>query len=209
MPRDTRLLFGPLAALIFAIGIFVLAQFVPGYSSMRQTVSEIGEMVSPMRWPFFVMLSMVAGCLLVFASGVQRIARDTGRGMLITICIAWMAVAAVGTGLFAFPHVLHNVFGISELIAYQAPLVFVLAWRRDPRMRGAVWFSGTMYVLTLLSLAVNLMILSRSGALWEAVEPVNGLVQRSLFATFFLWTAGLGWMLFSRSRHAWPATGAK
>ena len=35
-----------------------------------------------------------------------------------------MALSAAGVGVFAYPHPLHNVFGISELVGYQAPLVY-------------------------------------------------------------------------------------
>ena len=37
-----------------------------------------------------------------------------------------MALPAAGIGVFAYPHPAHNVFGMSELIGYQAPLVFAL-----------------------------------------------------------------------------------
>lgn len=32
-------------------------------------------------------------------------------------------------GIFGFPHPLPNLFGESELLAYQAPLALALAWR--------------------------------------------------------------------------------
>jgi hypothetical protein len=44
-----RLLFGPLAAAILCFGIIGLALLLPGYSHVRQTVSEIGEISSPAR----------------------------------------------------------------------------------------------------------------------------------------------------------------
>ena len=33
-----------------------------------------------------------------------------------------------GNGIFAFPHPLHNTFGIYELIGYRAPLALALSW---------------------------------------------------------------------------------
>jgi hypothetical membrane protein len=205
MVRDTRFLYGVWAALSFALGMTVLALFVPGYNSVRQTVSEIGEMTSPMRWPFVVWLSVVAVCLLVFASAVRRMRGATVLGTLGAFCIAWMAAAAVGTGLFAYPHSLHNVFGISELIAYQAPLLCALAWRRNPELGGAVAFSNLMYALTLLSVTINLAIIPRSGVLWQVLAPINGLVQRSLFVCFFIWCAVTGWLLWRHSQDMQPA----
>lgn len=79
-------------------------------------MSEIGEMGSPARFPFTIMLCCVALCLLVFAAGV---------------------------GIFAFPHPLHNIFGESELIGYQAPVAFALTWRAG----GAGCTNGGMHAV--------------------------------------------------------------
>ena len=154
-----------------------------------------------MRWPFAILLWIVAACLLVFAHGVWSARRERGRSVLdafAVFCIAWMGVAAAALGYLAFPHPLHNVFGISELIAYQAPLLVALAWRREASARGAAAFSVVMYVLTLASVAFNLIVLADNAALWETVGPVYGLVQRALFMCFFVWCAGAGWMLWAR-----------
>lgn len=196
MVRDNRLLFGPLALIIFALGILILPLLVPGYDQVRQTVSEIGEMDSPMRWPFAAMLAAVAACLVVFALGLRTASIGARHNSLSAWLTVWMAIAAAALGYFAFPHPLHNVFGESELIGYQAPVAFALAWRNDPRARAVVRFSWIMYVLVLISLALNLTVLVRSGVIWNDIKPIYGLVQRSLFACFFVWSAGAGWMLW-------------
>lgn len=196
--RDGNLLLGPFTAACFAIGVTALPYFVPGYDPVRQTVSEIGEIGSPMRWQFAVMLWMAAAGVLAFAAALWKTPRTQKRGVLDVIavfCTAWMGVAAAALGFFAFPHPLHNLFGISELIAYQAPLFFALAWMREPSARGAVVFSVIMYVLTLVSLGVNLTAIGRDNIVWQTVQPYYGLVQRSLFACFFAWIAGAGWLL--------------
>ena len=199
MTRDARLLFGPLALAIFTIGIVALPIFVPGYDSVRQTVSEIGETDSPMRWPFAIMLWSVAVCLIVFALGLRRASIDASHNWISAFLVVCLALCAAGIGMFAFPHPLHNVFGESELIGYQAPLAFALAWRKDARMRDAVGFSWIMFVLVWLSLALNLAQIIGGGALWHMIKPFYGLVQRSLFAVCFGWIAGAGWMLWRRS----------
>ena len=196
--RDHRLLFGPLAAAILTLGIIGLALWVPGYSQIRQTVSEIGEMGSPARAPFTIMLCGVALCLLVFAAGVAAESKRAGHGRLAAYLIAFMALSAAGVGIFAFPHPLHNIFGESELIGYQAPLAFALTWRRDPNARHLVAFSWIMFALIWISIALNLSSLDRHGALWTEMKPVYGLIQRSLFAAWFGWCAALGVLLWRR-----------
>jgi hypothetical membrane protein len=173
---------------------------VPGYDSVRQTVSEIGEMDSPMRWPFAAMLFAVAACVIVFAWGLRAASLQARHNTLAVYLAIWMGMAAVGIGVFAFPHPLHNVFGLSELIGYQAPLAFALIWQSDPHARDAARFSWLIYALLLVSLALNLSTLDRGGALFAQIRPFYGLVQRSLFLCFFVWSAGTGWLLWRRDR---------
>src|SRR3954469_15119213 len=105
-----------------------------------------------------------------------------------------MALPAVGIGVFAYPHPLHNVFGMSELIGYQAPLVFALTWRDDPRTKTLVALSWVFFVVTWVSIALNLS--SFVAPVWAYVKPIHGLAQRSLFAAWFGWCAVTGLLLF-------------
>ena len=198
MKRDVRLLFGPLAALIFVAGVAGLAAAVPGYDSVRQTVSEIGEVGSPAQVPFSVMLWIVAAAVAVFCLGLRKAALDQGCSPWAAYIAAGMAICAAGIGVFAFPHPLHNVFGIAELIPYQAPIVFALTWRRNPDARGPVVFSAVMAVVVWIAIVLNLGTLDRHGVLWTTVRPIYGIVQRGLFASWFLWCGGIGWMLWRR-----------
>jgi hypothetical membrane protein len=198
---DNRLLFGPLAAALLGAAIVVLPLWVPGFSQMRQTVSEIGEMDSPARIPFAIVLCAVALCLLIFAIGVAAESKRAGHGSWSAYLIGCMAVSAAGVGIFAFPHPLHNVFGESELIGYQAPLAFALSWRRDPKAKRLVAFSWIMFALIWFSIALNLGSLDRHSTLWAELKPVYGLIQRSLFAAWFCWCALLGVLLWRRRLH--------
>jgi Protein of unknown function (DUF998) len=196
--RDHRLLFGPLAAAILAVGIVGLGLMVPDYSQVRQTVSEIGEMDSPARIPFAVVLCSVAACLLVFAFGVRHVSMKAVHGTWSAYLIGCMALSAAGVGIFAFPHPLHNVFGESELIGYQAPLAFALAWRGDTKARPLIVFSWVLFALVWVSIGLNLSSLMRHSGIWAEIKPLYGLVQRSLFAAWFTWCAGIGLLLWRR-----------
>lgn len=190
-----RLWFGPIAALVLFVGIFVIGSLIPGYGNVRQTVSELGEVGSPCRVAFSILLLLVAVCLLVFASGVAHTLRWAGYSTLPAYFIGAMAISAAGVGIFAFPHPLHNVFGMSELVGYQAPLVAALVCRTNPNARQLSRFSSIMYALVVLAIAANLVTLDRGGTLWAQVKPFYGVVQRLLFAAWFFWCAGYGVLL--------------
>jgi hypothetical protein len=199
MHRNSRLLCGPLAAVIFAVGVAGLPLIVPDYSSIHQTVSEIGEVGSPARIPFAAMLLSVALCIAIFALGVRDVSLASGRPLLVAYLIGYMAIPSAGIGIFAFPHPLHNVFGISELIGYHAPLALALTWRGDPRAKSLVRFSWIIAFAIWVALGLNMSAMARDGIVWTHVKPVLGLVQRSLFAVWFLWSAVLGGALLQRN----------
>jgi hypothetical protein len=196
MKGNYRLLFGPLAGAILGFGIAGLALLLPGYSHVHQTVSEIGEIGSPARVSFAIMLGCVAACIFVFASGLLDLSAVAGHSRWAAYLTGFMALPAAALGIFAYPHPLHNVFGLSELIGYQAPLVFALTWRRDPRAKTLVALSWIFSVLIWVAILLNLSSLDRQGLIWAYVKPVYGLAQRSLFAGWFGWCAVVGILLF-------------
>jgi hypothetical membrane protein len=199
MSLKIRLLFGPLAAILFCSGIGVLGSLVTDYHQVRQTVSEIGEIGSPMRFPFTALLCATAACLLIFALGLKDASSRAGHSPIGAAFVAVMAICAAGVGICAYPHHLHNVFGMAELVGYQAPAVLAFTWRRDTQPTVAS-FSWGMYALVMVAIAANLSVLSPHGSLWAYERPVYGIVQRSLFAAWFLWSAGVGVILMRQFR---------
>ncbi|TAN00182.1 MAG: DUF998 domain-containing protein, partial [Rhodanobacteraceae bacterium] len=165
MTLRPRCALGIVAALALWCGLVFLPQMVPGYDSVRQTVSEIGEMGSPARVPFAVVLCGFAACLLVFAWALRDVSLKLGRSTVIAWVTGSMAVSSVGVGIFAFPHPLHNVFGMSEFIGYQAPWVLALTWRRAEKVGTLVKFSWIMAVLVWCTIVANLGVLDWHGAL--------------------------------------------
>ena len=197
MIRNYRLLFGPVAGVILGFGVAGLALLIPDYSHVRQTVSEIGEFGSPARVLFGIMLGCVAACILVFASAVRDVSVAADHSRFTAYLIGFMALPAAGIGVFAYPHPAHNLFGMSELIGYQAPLVFALTWRRDPRAKTLVVISWIFFVIIWGAIALNLS--AFAAPVWAYVEPVHGLAQRALFAAWFGWCAVLGILLFRQN----------
>jgi hypothetical membrane protein len=198
-----RLWFGPIAALILFSGIFAIGTITPGYSHVRKTVSELGEVGSPGQVAFSVLLCLVAACLIVFAGAIARSLRESGHSTLPAYFVGAMAISTAGVGIFSFPQPLHNIFGMSETVGYQAPLIAALACKMDPRSKRIKLFSIIMYVVVLLAIAINLMALVRPADIWSQIKPFFGLVQRSLFASWFIWCTGYA-VLLMRMRSTRP-----
>lgn len=198
MKSGIRLLFGPLGAAIFCVGVLVLAAMIPGYSHVHRTVSEIGAMGTPLQLPFTLMIGSVAVCMWVFAWGVWDASAAAGYNRFAAVLIACMGISAMGVGIFSTPHPLHNYFGLSEIVGYQAPLAFALAWRKDPQARGLVIGSWVLFLLLWVSMSLNMSTMAPNSWLAMTVSPVYGLVQRSLFLVWFAWCAFIGVALWQR-----------
>ena len=197
---SNRLWFGPIAFLLFIVGIFAIGAITPGYSHIRQTVSELGEVGSPGQYAFTALLCLVAACLVICASAMARSLRELGCSALPAYFVAALAVSCAGVGIFSFPHPLHNIFGLSETIGLQAPLATALVCRNIPRAKRIAVFSIIIYVAVLLAIAINLIPLVRPASLWPIIKPYFGIVQRSLFVTWFAWCAGFAVLLMRAGR---------
>lgn len=194
-PLRFRLAFGLIAALVLWAGFVFLPLLVPGYDWIRQTVSEIGQVGSPARVPFTAMLCLVAACVLLFAWGLRDASVQLGRSSAAAYLTGFMAVSSVGVGVFAYPHPLHGVFGLSEFVAYQAPWVLALTWRREQHVPGIAPFSWAMAALLWAAIVANLSVLDLHSWLWQFERPVYGVVQRTLFFIWCAWLAGISVML--------------
>ncbi len=139
MKRSLRFLFGPLGAAIFCVGVPVLALMVPRLQSRASDRrARSAPWIRPAGSTFALMLGSISVCMFVFASAVRDASAIAGRNQIAAYLIACMALSGLGVAIFATPHPLHNVFGLSEIVGYQAPLAFALAWRNDPKVRTLV-----------------------------------------------------------------------
>lgn len=195
MTLRTRLLCGPLALCLFVLGVAILPLLVPGYSHVRQTVSEIGDMGSPARIPFAIMSCLIAVAIATFASALRSESKVSNHSPIAAWLTGCLALSIAGVGIFAYPHPLHNVFGISELVGFLAPFVFALSRRHDHDHAMVVRFSWIMSLCVWVAVALNLATLDRHGALFALERPFYGLVQRALFIAWFVWCAGTGLLL--------------
>jgi hypothetical membrane protein len=201
MRTETRLLFGPIAAVIFFFGVLGLASLIPGYSHVHQDISTIGRIGSPQRVPFSVVFTFYACSLGVFASGIFSLAGHAGASRLPAYLVAFMAFTQVGIAIFATPHPLHNKFGIASMLGFLAPMAMAVSWKRARPPRTLIVVSYVLGLLLLGCIIVNLSELYPQSQLWQLVKSVPGLVQRSLAGTW------LAWLFFSGIlMRRWEAT---
>ena len=199
MKLATRLLFGPAAAALFLFGTIGLALWVPGYSHVRQTISEIGELGSPARIPFALMLCGVSACNLIFAFAVRDFAAKAGLSRIPAYLIGFVSLTSVGIAICAFPHPLHNYFGLSATIGYQAPAALAIAWRNDTKSRNLIIASWVCCALFWLAALLNMA--PGFSAHWaHLLKPHYGIAQRALFGAWFGWCVIAGLSLWRREQ---------
>lgn len=183
-PKKTLSL-GWITAVLFIAGSLVLGSILADYSFISQTVSEIGQEGSPLKfiWQLF---SLLVGLLLIlFSLGIISFARRNKWSVVPGLFVLFAGLSQFGIALFPSPHPLHNVFGLSMTIGYFSPLVFFLLWK-DKLGASFKWYSLLAFILIQLGIFLNL-----SPMFAPDLYPLEyyGLVQRFLLFTFYLYLA--------------------
>ena len=191
MSVRTRLLSGPIAAVAFALGTIGVALFLPGYSHLRQDVSEIGALGTPTRLAFAILVYGVAACLLAFAWGLRDLGLARGLSPVPAHLIGFVVVSEIGIATFATPDPLHEPFGLLSLIGFQAPGMLAVMWRRDLSLKPLVDVSR-IFFFALWAATALILVPGFWPPLAVAMIPVAGLAQRTLFLAWFGWCAYVG-----------------
>lgn len=198
------LLGGPVAALVFGVGVTWLGAATPGYSAVRQTVSELGPYGGRGRRTLAGINLVVALAAAVFAVALFLVARHAHWTATPAYLVGLYAVLAAGLAAFPtgypsaiFPRLgLHNVVGLVQTIPFVgAPLSVALGWRGAGVLTSISWAALALVVVAMtLNLAPAF-----SPRLAKAAAPVYGLGQRSLFVAWYGWCAILGLLIFLRA----------
>lgn len=176
---------GWMTALLFIVGSLVMGSLVKDYDPLAQTVSEIGREGSPMylNWQLF---SLLTGALfIIFSFGLNVFAKQHEWSMVPGIFMMFYGISQFGIGWFPAPHTLHNVFGLSMIIGYLAPLTFVLSWK-NRLGKSFKQISFFAFVMIMFGVFLNL-----TPAIAPDLYPLTyyGAVQRFLLFSFYLYTA--------------------
>ena len=176
---------GWIAGTGFIFGTLILGYMLPDYDLVSQTVSEIGELGSPLESTFRTFSFAIAILLTVFSVSLITYSRKNSLSIVPGILLLTFGLAEFGIGLFPSPHPLHNVFGLSLTIGYLSPLFFFLLWKNRLGNRFK-WISLLVFILVILGIFLNL-----SPAFAPDLYPLEfyGLVQRFLLYTFYGYSA--------------------
>jgi len=184
MKSNNLLHLGWIAGASFIIGSLLLGSLLPDYNPVSQTVSEIGQIGSPLAMPWHIFSVSIGLLIILFSVGIILFARQNKLSILPGIFILSYGISQFGIGFYPSPHSLHNVFGLSMTIGYFSPLVFALSWKTklSKNFRNISFLS---FILIIFGIFLNL-----SPAFDPTLYPLEyyGIVQRFLLFTFYTYT---------------------
>jgi hypothetical membrane protein len=190
-----RLWFGPMMGSAFIVVTLLLAGFLPGYSLIRQTVSEIGGVGSPLRWAYSSFLLVEGMLAALFGSALFGISRSAHLSRWPVLLLWIEAGCYVGLAAYPTPHPLHNLFGLIQVVGYSAMLAGWLAWRRDVRLARLARLSGGLFLLFIVLFVgwIGLLIASlHNPPMLKLLAATQGLSQRAYIYTLPIWAFAVG-----------------
>jgi hypothetical protein len=174
----------------------VLGALLPNYDPITQTISEVGERGSLFEVPYKITNLLVAGCFVLFFYGVYRFSVARQLCLVPAFLLGFFTLPNWESLSSNLPTPGHNLFGISSILGFFAPLALTITWLNTPDLRALRASSWVIAVLMLIAIALNLSPLFIPVP--YIVEHI-GLVQRSL-PVFHLWCAYLAIILFRNAR---------
>ena len=182
---ETLLLWAGIAVPILYFGNLLLSSLLyPGYSHVRQYVSELGGPEAPHATLFNTGV-VIFGLAAVAAGGGFGLAlrrRDSGRVLAVAVgaLVSLFGVGMVLGGVFPMPDPRHGGYGLAMGIHLAPPL---LAWglRRRPELRWLRLFLWVNFVLMVTLFAIMM-------GVGELVTRANvGVFQRAYALAMFPW----------------------
>jgi hypothetical membrane protein len=196
------LLAGPSAGLALFGSMILFGALHPGYSHLRQYVSELGATGAPHALFMSSAGLLLSGVLtMAFALGVARVAAAVRMRTLTCVLVLIVGVGRSLAGLFpcdpgcAFPPEtvsarIHNVVGVTALLCGTfAPLAFA----RGVKSLGPLWIHRLSILLGVIPLGLMLL-----GILLGPHAPFAGLLQRLVLGCFYGWATVIAVWLTGR-----------
>jgi hypothetical membrane protein len=191
---------GVIGPILFVAAFIVGGVLRPGYSPIRQAVSDLG--VGPNPWLLNVPLILLGVLLSAFAASFFRSLRPTLSRRWCWVCAVLLACTGLGfadAGIFTEAPAtvaLHWMIGM-PLLALGSVVGFLLtglALRQDTQWSRWSIYSLVAGISTLVLIAVMFWVWT-PGTPLASLKP-GGLVERVLFIEILAWYVALSWRLF-------------
>ncbi|WP_423395247.1 DUF998 domain-containing protein [Burkholderia sp. LMG 21824] len=194
---------GMLAPLWLAMGVTLVAHFYPGYSHIRQAMSELGAVGAPThQWSPFINNFPLAFWFVAFGCAVwqtfpeSRLARTSAvllvvHGLANVVTGTWSCDVGCRLDAASSSQRIHNLAGL--VMALSLLGANVLWTVLGKRVLGLGWLSALSAVTTLVCLATLPLMVQAAGT-----GGPFGLYQRINYGVSIAWVGVLAATLYSR-----------
>lgn len=163
---------GTVSAALYFLTLIVASSTWPGYSHVRQYVSELGSAAAPYPLLFNAGILATGTLAVIGALGMARHFRREGRP--IAGAVAAFGLACWGLGMlfgaaFPMPDPRHNGFGVVFGVLLLPPALLVaLGGRRGAALTTFLWLWWTSIVaLLLVMFGVGELVTTHNVGLWQ------------------------------------------
>ena len=188
---------GWLSSLFFISGSIISGALLENYNSISQTLSEIGKMGSPYETHWQLLCLASGSMLILFSAYIFTVSKKHRISMAPGFFIFSYGLSQFLISLYPSPHLLHNVFGLSMIVGYFSPLMFVIFWGSGFGLKFKMT-SAFAFIWILFTIFLNL-----SPMFLPDLYPITyyGVVQRFLVYSFYIYVLYVNIMLLKENTH--------
>jgi len=208
MKKDFKLCYwaGAIIPLWLLVGVTIASSFYPGYDHVRQALSELGAVGSPVHRLSPAINNFPIGILcLLFALGLWRSAGKSNLIGVTALLVAIHGLGSIGAGLYSCDpgcrppqpsasQIIHNLSGLAMCLSLLAANSL---WVARGKRFGV---SANFHKLSLLALIITLVTLPLMGA--SIQWGLFGVFQRINYGTQVIWLMGLALQLMTTQRRS-------
>lgn len=169
---------GAVVPLVFFAATFLCGWMMGGYNHASRLVSELGAVGARSRYWFTGGLLLCGLLSALFAAGLIKACRKTGRGTLPAWILLLLAVSFAGAGVVPLPLRGHLYAGLPSVLTPLSPLAAMALWRGKRRLPGLACAAALSFLL---------MALGGTAFFPGVLAGIAGIKQRFFHAGWSIW----------------------